>query len=475
MEQDQIKVKIDQLRPGMGVRQITGLSAEYSYMDSKRIEALKEHLPGAKAIVVRGEKKGKIGVESLAPGDQVTSIIEFPAELGMESINLATASFLKEQGFLEFLVTPSDQAEPEAAPEEPPPEPETAPQKAPVAPPSFVSMGGMDHKKRVAETRYFLELVEQADTHRHQSSQVMEELFLQGRADKHSTQPAMEAVENILRNDLSTAMVAVTGLRASDQTYTHCVDMAVIFNEAAQGIIRAAGKPVNEAVNRSTLAAGFMHDIGKSKVPKEILDSTERFEPDSKEMELLRSHVEHSAQILSDAGMDKAMINVAHYHHVKLDGSLVNSYPKVAYAELMPLTRLACIVDVYQALTGNRSFKKNWVPAKAVEYLRGLQDKEFDKLMMGNFLKVMGLYPVGSLVRLSTGDMAFVIKTEDQELERPTVVVTENALGEPLSVNPLLDLQAELEISITEIVDHYEYFGNSPEAAYKAFKSLRVI
>lgn len=475
MEQNLIKVKIDQLKPGMGVRQITGLSSEYSYMDSKRIEVLKEHLTGAKTIAVRGEKKGKIGVESLAPGDQVTVIFEFPAELGMESIDLAKATFLREQGFLEFLVTPSDQAEPEAAPEESPPEPETAPQKAPVAPPSFVSMGGMEHKKRVAETRYFLELVEQADTHRYQSTQVMEELFIQGRADKRSTQPVMEAVEKILRHDLSTAMVAVTGLKASDQTYTHCVDMAVIFNEAAQGIIKSSGKPVNESVNRSTLVAGFMHDIGKSKVPREILDSTERFEPDSQEMELLRSHVEHSAQILSDAGMDKAMINVAHYHHVKLDPSLPNSYPNVAYAELMPLTRLACIVDVYQALTGNRSFKKNWVPAKAVEYLRGLQNTEFDKFMMDNFLKVMGLYPVGSMVRLSTGDVAFVFKTEDQELERPIVVVTENAQGEPLSANPVLDLQAEQDISITDIVDHYEHFGDSPEAAYLAFKSLKVI
>lgn len=473
MGQNLIKVKVDQLRPGMGVQQITGLSSEYSYLDSKRIGALKEHLPGAKAIAVRGEKTGKIGVESLAPGDQVTTIFDIPADLGMESINPATAAFLKEQGFLEFLVTPSDQAEPEAAPQEPPPQ--AAPVKAPAAPPAFVSMGGMEHKKRVAETRYFLELVEQADTQRYHSTSVVEELFLQGRADKHSTQPAMEAVENILRNDLSTAMVAVTGLKASDQTYSHCVDMAVIFNEAAQGIIKATGKPVNEAVNRSTLAAGFMHDIGKSKVPKEILDSKERFEPDSKEMELLRSHVEHSAQILSDAGMDKAMINVAHFHHVKLDSSLSNSYPKVAYAELMPLTRLACIVDVYQALTGNRSFKKNWVPAKAVEYLRGLQDKEFDKLMMGNFLKVMGLYPVGSLVRLSTGDLAFVTKTEGQELERPTVVLMENALGEPLSSNPLLDLQAEPEISITDIVDHYEHFGGTPEGAYQAFKSLKVI
>ncbi len=90
-----------------------------------------------------------------------------------------------------------------------------------------------------------------------------------------------------------------------------------------------------------------MHDIGKSKLPKDILDNTERFAPDGRKMQIMRTHPDHGAKILSNAGMDAAMINVAHYHHVKKYTSLPSSYPAVDYAQVLPLRRLAAVVDVY--------------------------------------------------------------------------------------------------------------------------------
>ncbi len=337
---------------------------------------------------------------------------------------------------------------------------------------------GQDPARRagqVAETRAFLERVNRAGREREQAALQVEEMFHLGRSGHYTTQPVMASVEEILSHDLSPAMTAVAGLRASDQTYTHCVDMSVIFHDSCVDILRGNHPTLPEKVSRSTLAAGFMHDIGKSRVPKEILDSNQRYAPDSEEMRLIRLHAEHGAKILSDAGMDQAMINVAHYHHVKKDTSLPNSYPDVSYDKVAPLTRLAAVVDVYQALIGKRSYKKNWVPGNAVEYLARLKGSEFDDYMIDHFLKVIGKYPVGSLVRLSTNDLAFVTKTEDQDLDRPVVAVVENAKGEMLSQHLLIDLDREQDVSIAEIVDHYEHFNEDEDHAFRVFSSLNVV
>lgn len=472
--------------------QITELSSEYSYMDSKRIAMLQERFQGSKMKVKRESGESVISVDTLAPGDQITIIGKLPAGMGFESVDGEMIDFLKKQGFMEFLAIPGEPVSPSAEPtpqpaassspnsrEDAPLQPKAAESaqagKTRIAPPAFVSSKGMKHLKQVAETRYMMEQVEDADTTRTESTTMLYELFEQGRAGQISTKSATETVERILYKDISGAMAAVTGLRASDQTYAHCVDMAVLFNEAAMGMLKASGKPPNELVSRSTLAAGFLHDIGKSQIPKEILDSTERYDQDSREMELMRSHVTHSAKILSNANMDNAMINVAHYHHVKKNGIQPMSYPDVAYAQVLPLTRLAAIVDVYQALTGKRSYKKNWVPAHAVKYLRDLSGTEYDEAMMAHFLSVIGNYPVGSLVRLSTGDLAFVVKVEGQDLEKPAVVLAENANGEFFTSNPLIDLMEEQDISITEVVDHYEYYNDSTNQAFEVFKSLKIM
>jgi len=455
---------MDDLKKGMSVKEITGLPSEYSYLDSKRVTFLQERFAGAQALVVLdGGKATPKPVGELKNGQEVCALIALPPALGWDDITEEDLAFFKGQGFHEFKVKPlpsGDEKKPGAVPEKPP---------------AVTTPGEAARLERVTDAKVFLEQVGHAEESRESSAKRVEDMFNEGRADRHATEPAMEAVEDILNRDLSHAMSAVAGLKASDQTYTHCVDMAVIFHEATAAIIASTGQGKSAKVNRSTLAAGFMHDIGKSRVPREILDSTARFGPDSREMKLIRSHVTEGAQILSDAGSDNAMINVAHFHHVKKDTSLANSYPAVEFDEVMPLTRLAAIVDVYQALIGKRSYKRNWVPGNAVRYLKSLRGTEFDEAMMDKFLEVMGLYPVGSLVSLSTGDKAFVVDIKDRPLEKPVVVVTENAQGETFTTHPLIDLAATPDISIAEVVDHYEHYGDDPDTAFRIFVSLNVI
>ena len=270
-------------------------------------------------------------------------------------------------------------------------------------------------------------------------------------------------------------MKAIAGLRSSDQTYAHCTDMSVILQECYVDILQRTGKKTSDANKRFALVSGFMHDIGKSEVPKEILESTQRFAPDSREMTIMRNHTTYGARILGEIGMPEPTINVAAFHHVKKDTTLLNSYPTVGYDQVLPLTRLAAITDVYQALIGRRRYKKNWVPGKAVEYLLSLEGSEFDDRMLEYFIKSIGRYPVGSLVRLSTGELGFVLAVApDEHPERPIVVVVENADGELLGTHTLVDLMLEADIQVQEVVDHYEHYSESEDQAYKIFQSIRV-
>jgi len=453
------KVKAKDLVPGMALREITQFSADYSYLDSATIEFLQRRFRGASAVVNAQGATKTVPIEALQPLNRLETIIDLPPAPGLSPLDADTAQTLQKRGMLEFLVSIPPQA---AAPHT---------DKGAPAP---VESAGKAHQARLDEARAFMDKVEMAADNREQSSRVIEDMFHQGRAGKYTSKPAQEAVEDILAQGLSSAMTAVAGLKGSDQTYAHCVDMAVIFQETYADILRYSSSRPTKAINRQHLLAGFMHDIGKSKVPRDILDSTKRFAPDGPEMRIMRKHAEYGAQILADLGMDGATINVAHYHHVKVDTSLPISYPAGDPREVLPITRLAAIVDVYQALIGKRSYKRNWVPAKAVEYLASLRGKEFDGRMLDNFLRVVGIYPVGSLVRLSTGELAFVVRIGSEVPERPVVVVVENARGELLRHHDLIDLMMAPDLSVVEGVDHYEHYNQSEDQAYRIFCSMQV-
>ena len=456
-----VQIKARDLAPGMGIKGVTDFSSEYSYLDKNTIKFLRMAFNGAMVVLNRQKGRETVPIDGLSLGDELKAVIEIPSSRHLDSLDEKTAESLKKRGLKEFLVDSSTLPAPQAA-----------------TPPQGASPGKGKTAKQarlVAESNQFVETVQKAAHSREQASAAVEEMFHQGRSGNYTTRSAMAAVEDIMSNDLSTAMTAVAGLKTSDRTYAHCVDMSAIFHDACVGILTSGDQELTEKVSRSTLAAGFMHDVGKSRVPQDILESKERFAVDGKEMTLMRKHVDFGAKILSDAGMDKTMINVAHYHHVKKDTSLAVSYPDVSFSKVAPLTRLAAVADVYQALIGNRNYKPNWVPGKAVQYLAERRGTEFDDAMLDQFLLAIGRYPLGSLVKLSTSDLAFVVRIAGQQPERPIVVLVENARGERLGSQTIVDLMSEEDLSITEVMDHFQHYNESPDQAFNIFSSLNVV
>ncbi|MBI4084265.1 MAG: HD domain-containing protein [Candidatus Lambdaproteobacteria bacterium] len=459
------QVKAADLRPGMVIHEIVDLSFEYATLDARTLQFLQSNFRGALALVSGEQGSHEVPVEQLKEFDQVQAIVNIPATLKLAQVVPGLGDALEKRGFLEFKVSlPSAGASGAAG---------AAPRAAGLA------VGSAEARKlsaeKVVEVRKLIETVQVAREQRNKASNVVEEMFDRGRTGQFSASGVEATVTAIVKEKTGPALQAVAGLRGSDQTYAHCVDMSVIVQGCYADVLRRTGKAVDDAINRFTLVSGFMHDIGKSRVPKDILDSTVRFAPDSQEMLILRNHTTYGARILEEMGMHKTTVNVAHYHHVKRDETLFTSYPDVSYDAVHPLTRFAAIVDVYQALIGKRKYKRNWVPGKAIEYIRKLSGSEFDPRMVEHFIDSMGIYPVGSLVRLSTGELAFVLMIAPREHpDRPIVAAVETPGGELLTHHQPLDLMLHQDISVAEVVDHYEHYKLADDQAYKIFESIRL-
>ena len=449
----------------MVIVEVSEFSFDYATLDADKLKFLQTEFKGTTAIVMGDSGNREVPIAELKEFDHVESLTNIPSDLKLATVVDGVGPKLEKLGLVEFMVSVPQGVEI--------PDADGAPQAPQLA------IGSDDarklHEKKKVEVKKLIESISTANTNRGKACTAVEEMLDVGRGGEFTSKGAEKMVDEIMKDGSSPAIKAIAGLRGSDQTYAHCVDMAAILQDCYRDILERMGKPASKATNRFTLLSGFMHDIGKSEVPKDILESTERFEPDSQEMMLLRNHTTYGAKILTEMGMHDTIINVANYHHVKKDNTLFTSYPDVEFSAVRPITRLASVVDVYQALIGRRNYKRSWVPGKAVDYIRHLSGTEFDERMIDQFILSMGIYPVGSLVRMSTNEIAFVLMIAPLEHPtRPIVAVVENASGELLSSHTLLDLMLEKDIEIEEVVDHYEHFTESEDQSYRIFESIRV-
>jgi HD-GYP domain-containing protein (c-di-GMP phosphodiesterase class II) len=196
--------------------------------------------------------------------------------------------------------------------------------------------------------------------------------------------------------------------------------------------------------------AGLLHDIGKSKIPQEILFKTARLDKD--ELYVMRKHPHYGGEILLETeDSSPTSIGAAFGHHLRQDGK---GYPKIPkWAPISAVTSLIQVCDVFEALTAVRPYKPSLTPAQSYHIM--MKDSgAFDRTMLFSLVKVLGLYPPGSRVKLSTGEEGVVCST-GLRLDRPLVRITQSNEGVAFARNdqPLLDLGfcSPGEVHVTEL------------------------
>ncbi|MEH3021380.1 MAG: HD-GYP domain-containing protein [Pseudomonas oryzihabitans] len=331
-------------------------------------------------------------------------------------------------------------AAPSAAVEAPAPPASPAVQEMPAvaadAPaPVRVAAGGAPPASLAASVRLGScqqELVHAAEVSTHAKYQVAR-LFQDARLGKAIDLGEMDAVveqisASVLRHP--SAMISLTRLRSADEyTYIHSVSVCALMTAVA----RQMGLSASDVQAAGT--AGLLHDVGKMLTPPEVLGKPGRLTDE--EFAVMKRHPEQGVALLQEWQATPETIDVCRHHHEKFDGS---GYPDgLAGSHISLLSRIAAVCDVYDAISSTRPYKTAWSPAESIRRMAEWKG-HFDPQVFQAFVKTLGIYPIGSLVRLSTEQLAVVVDQHSDNLLTPKVRVFFSTRSRTPLPQRLLDL-----------------------------------
>jgi putative nucleotidyltransferase with HDIG domain len=194
--------------------------------------------------------------------------------------------------------------------------------------------------------------------------------------------------------------------------------------------------------------SALVHDIGKKAVPQKILTKRENLTPE--ETKVFQEHTKNGYHILREQGFDAAIARVALYHHERWDGS---GYINKLSGENIDLSsRIVAVADAYDDLIRGLTYKQKQLPHEAMEFLYGTGNIYFDARVVKAFTGNICAYPLGSIVKFSTGEIGIVVNVHKTLAPRPIVKIFYDSNNVRLNYPRQIDLSEEKTIFITKIL-----------------------
>ncbi|ADI28590.1 HD-GYP domain-containing protein [Methylotenera versatilis] len=210
------------------------------------------------------------------------------------------------------------------------------------------------------------------------------------------------------------ALISLVRLKNKDEyTYMHSVAVCALMVALAKEL------GLSQVETKKAGLAGLLHDLGKAAIPSEILNKPGALTED--EFTLVKLHPERGYELLLKANItDEVTLDVCLHHHEKVNGT---GYPKKLKAEEISIfAKMGAVCDVYDAITSNRPYKDGWEPGVSLQRM-AQWNGHFDEVVFKAFVKSVGIYPIGSMVKLKSGRLAVVIDQSPKSLLTPIVKV----------------------------------------------------
>lgn len=250
-----------------------------------------------------------------------------------------------------------------------------------------------------------------------------------------SHEAAEQITESVVRNP--DAMALLTKLQEkSGATLSRAVGISVLMTIFG----RFLQLPPDRIMILGML--GLLQDVGKLKLPAEL---AARGPSNDAETELYRTHVSHSVRILSETpGLPPELPGLASLHHERFDGS---GYPRGLRGDAIAIAGLiAGIVDTFDTLTAPKPWGENMSPSNALSAIYKGRGTQFHPALVEQFIQCMGVYPVGSVVELNSGEIAIVIAQNLVRRMQPRIMVVKDAQGLKMMPYKMLDLMKEPKV-----------------------------
>jgi HD-GYP domain-containing protein (c-di-GMP phosphodiesterase class II) len=222
---------------------------------------------------------------------------------------------------------------------------------------------------------------------------------------------ADKMIESVM--DDADAMKCLSALRTKDAyLLEHSVNVAFLLVTFGKHL------GLDKAMLKQLAVGGILHDIGKIKVNNEVLHKPGKLT--SEEFEHMKLHQVYAIEIMAETkGLSQVSKDVCLMHHEKLDG---RGYPRGLKGDEIPLHgRMSCIVDIFDALTANRCYKEAMSPAAAFRILISLTPFHLDQELVYEFIRCVGIYPIGSVVQLSDERIGIVWESKGRDALHPVV------------------------------------------------------